>query len=56
MVPALVQAIKAEGIVLVTDQSAEVEVPPALPSRLREGIDGMFQANGVLRFHESIDI
>jgi CDK inhibitor PHO81 len=60
MVPALVEAIKAQGLVLVTDKSAE---PPAMGGplsdpfpRLPDGIDGVLKANGVLRFNESIDM
>jgi len=61
MVPALIEAIKAQGLVLVTDKSAEQE--PAIQGpfsnpfpRLLEGIDGVLKANGVLRFNESIDM
>ncbi len=60
MIPALVEAIKAQGLVLVTDKSAEPEVDRGLLSdpfpRLPEGIDGVLKANGVLRFNESIDM
>ncbi|RDL39039.1 SPX-domain-containing protein [Venustampulla echinocandica] len=59
MVPALVEAIKAQGLVLVTDETGE---PPErgnhndpFPS-LPDGIDGVLKANGVLRFNESIDM
>lgn len=60
MVPALIEAIKAQGLVLVVDKSADV-MPDAnhradpFP-RLPEGIDGVLRANGVLRFNESIDM
>lgn len=54
------EAIKAEGLVLVTDKSAGIaadEGPLAEPSpRLPEGIDGVLKASGVLRFNESIDM
>jgi CDK inhibitor PHO81 len=61
MVPALIEAIKAQGLVLVTDKSGEnqpekssIYVDPF--PRLPEGIDGVLKANGVLRFNESIDM
>lgn len=61
MVPALIEAIKAEGLVLVIDKSAgsrlsdrETHNDPF--PRLPEGIDGVLKANGVLRFNESIDM
>lgn len=58
--PALIEAIKAQGLVLVTDKSFEPEQPSGsfrdpFP-RLPEGIDGILKANGVLRFNESIDM
>lgn len=60
MVPALIEAIKSQGLVLVIDKSAE----PADEKRsyndpfprLPDGIDGVLKANGVLRFNESIDM
>ncbi|CZT44080.1 probable Nuc-2 protein [Rhynchosporium secalis] len=60
MVPALIEAIKAQGLVLVTDKSAEqqvnmVSLDDPFP-RLAEGIDGVLKGNGVLRFNESIDM
>lgn len=60
MVPALIEAIKSQGLVLVIDKSAEqildkgINVDPF--PRLPEGIDGVLKANGVLRFNETIDI
>ena len=59
--PALIEAIKSQGLVLVTDKSAEQEPvingPFSNPfPRLLEGIDGVLKANGVLRFNESIDM
>ena len=60
MVPALIEAIKAQGLVLVTDKSAELEVDRGILAdpfpRLTEGIDGVLKANGVMRFNESIDM
>jgi CDK inhibitor PHO81 len=60
MVPALVNAIKSQGLVLVTDKSTEPI--PASESRndpfprLAQGIDGVLRSNGVLRFNETIDM
>jgi CDK inhibitor PHO81 len=60
MVPALVDAIKSQGLVLVTDKSTEHT--PITEShndpfpRLAEGIDGVLRANGVLRFNETINM
>jgi CDK inhibitor PHO81 len=60
MIPTLIEAIKAQGLVLVTDKSAEPYVGRGNQSdpfsRLPEGIDGVLRANGVLRFNESIDM
>lgn len=60
MVPALIEAIKAQGLVLVTDRSGESRMNVTQMSepfpRLPEGIDGVLKANGVLRFNESIDM
>ncbi|KAH7407573.1 hypothetical protein BKA64DRAFT_572365 [Cadophora sp. MPI-SDFR-AT-0126] len=60
MVPALIEAIKAQGLVLVTDRSAEQQVDMGILDdpfpRLPEGIDGVLKANGVLQFNESIDM
>lgn len=60
LVPALIEAIKAQGLVLVIDKSAEPQQDRGVLSdpfpRLPEGIDGVLKANGVLRFNESIDM
>lgn len=63
MVPALVEAIKSQGLALVVDKSAEAPVasndvhPLADPfPRMPKGVDGMLKNNGVLRFNESIDV
>ncbi|KAI6714426.1 hypothetical protein JHW43_003086 [Diplocarpon mali] len=56
----LVEAIKAQGLVLVTDKSAEQRQAGVISDdpfpRLPEGIDGVLKANGVLQFNESIDM
>ncbi|KAK6597935.1 ankyrin repeat protein nuc-2 [Botrytis cinerea] len=60
MVPALIEAIKSQGLVLVIDKSAEPVDERRLFSdpfpRLPDGVDGVLKANGVLRFNESIDM
>ncbi|CAK7203365.1 phosphate system positive regulatory protein pho81 [Sporothrix eucalyptigena] len=60
MVPALVDAIKSQGLALVIDRSAEQEQDPSSLAdpfpRLPEGIDGVLKSDGVLRFNESIDM
>jgi CDK inhibitor PHO81 len=60
MVPALVEAIKAHGLVLVTDKSAEPKLDRDILAnpfpKLPEGIDGVLKHDGVLRFNESIDM
>jgi CDK inhibitor PHO81 len=60
MVPALIDAIKSQGLALVMDVSgatASSSGPFADPfPRLPEGIDGTLKTEGVLRFTESIDI
>lgn len=60
MLPALIESIKAQGLVLVTDKSAEQEPVIKGPfenpfPRLPEGVDGVLKLDGVLRFNESID-
>ena len=49
MVPALIEAIKAQGLVLVIDKTAEGPITGATASPLPEGIDGVLKTNGVLR-------
>lgn len=66
MVPALIDAVKSQGLVLVTDKSTEHSDSSTMSShdiavvdpfpRLPEGIDGVLKANGVLRFNETIDM
>ncbi|KIN05544.1 hypothetical protein OIDMADRAFT_38067 [Oidiodendron maius Zn] len=60
MVPALIEAIKSHGLVLVIDKSAEAILDRGIHAdpfpRLPEGIDGVLKADGVLRFNESIDM
>lgn len=60
MVPALVEAIKSQGLALVIDRSAEQTADPNTLAdpfpRLPEGVDGVLKSSGVLRFNESIDM
>ncbi len=60
MVPALIDAVKTQGLVLVTDKSSVGERASSHGrdpfSRLPDGIDGVMRGNGVLRFNESIDM
>lgn len=61
MIPALVEAVKSEGLILVTDKSGEkpgtaVQDKHNPFPRLPEGIDGVLKVNGVLRFNESVDM
>ncbi|KAI1179469.1 hypothetical protein F4777DRAFT_600309 [Nemania sp. FL0916] len=55
MVPALVDAIKSNGLALVVDQSTtQAHADPFL--RMPKGVDGVLKSNGVLRFNESIEV
>lgn len=59
MVPALVDAIKSQGLALVMDKS--VNSPEASPQvdpfqRLPQGVDGVLKRHGILRFNDSIDM
>ena len=61
MAPALVEAIKVAGLVLVADTSAEVSGAtrngrPESSYTIPKGVDGVLEGNGVLRFSEAIDI
>jgi CDK inhibitor PHO81 len=59
MVPSLINAVKSEGLVLVTDKTS---LGPGVSSmddpfpKLPEGIDGVLKADGVLKFNETIDM
>jgi CDK inhibitor PHO81 len=64
--PSLVETIKEQGLVLVADNSDESEqaaqansmdISPAERTYLMPtGVNGVMKANGVLRFHETIDL
>jgi len=69
--PALVETIKEQGLVLVADTSDETGQPTrpdALAAagamgvgaewayRMPEGVNGVMKGNGVLRFNDTIDM
>ncbi|KAI9844868.1 MAG: phosphate system positive regulatory protein pho81 [Thelocarpon superellum] len=66
MVPALLESIKVAGLVLVKDTSghapSDVETSSQMAPALnpfqheRDGVDGILRGNGVLTFHETIDM
>lgn len=55
LVPALIDAIKTAGLVLVTDTSDGTSAH-RISFRMPEGVDGILKSNGVLRFNETIDM
>lgn len=60
-VPALVEAIKVAGLVLVSDASSETNTSlrrvasPSSPSML-EGVAGVLLNDGVMRFTETVEV
>ncbi|KAJ2902472.1 ankyrin repeat protein nuc-2 [Zalerion maritima] len=61
MIPALGEAIKSHGLVLVVDKTTDQPPPEASPlsdpfPRLPKSVDGILKRNGVLRFSDSIDM
>lgn len=56
MVPALVESIKAAGLVLVTDTSEESSMTDSPLYRMPDGVDGFLRSNGVLRFNDTVDM
>lgn len=62
LVPALIDAIKTAGLVLITDTSEETPRPTQQSgggtpsSRIPDGVDGILRANGVLRFNGTVDM
>ena len=61
MAPALVEAVKVAGLVLVADastlgSSVEDSMDEGHRRRVVKGVDGVLQSNGVLRFNETIDV
>lgn len=56
MVPALVEAIKAQGLALIVDRSSDSgPLADSSPDKTCTGADGVFKHTGVLRFNDSID-
>lgn len=60
MVPALVDTIKELGLVLVADTSNEQTDPDNATTKgwscMPEGVNGILKDNGILRFHDTIDM
>ncbi|EED23650.1 cyclin dependent kinase inhibitor Pho81, putative [Talaromyces stipitatus ATCC 10500] len=66
VMPALIETIKEQGLVLIADTSDETSTPPSKTTSLKsatewayrtpEGVNGVMKATGVLRFNESIDM
>ena len=55
MVPALVESIRTAGLVLVTDMTGSkadqtLSTAAAATTSTRDGIDGVLDQNGVMRF------
>ena len=61
LVPPLISSIKVAGLVLASDASGVKNAPtrnaasPPLQGVL-DGVDGILRDNGVLRFHDSVEI
>ncbi|KAH8693124.1 putative cyclin dependent kinase inhibitor Pho81 [Talaromyces proteolyticus] len=65
IMPALIETIKEQGLVLVadasdmSDQTARANatgVPSERTFQMPDGVNGLMKATGVLRFHETIDL
>ena len=60
MVPALVDTIKELGLVLVADTSNDAAERYSGTNRgwspMPEGVNGIMKDNGILRFHDTIDL
>lgn len=60
LAPKLAEAIKTAGLVLISDVSATSSTTESAARRQlgppSDGVDGMLRKNGVLRFHESVDM
>lgn len=60
--PRIVESIKTAGLVLISDVSSpsgkdsEASRRPQPLGPPSDGVDGVFRTNGVLRFHESVDL
>lgn len=59
MVPALVDAIKSQGLALVMDKSTDPDSTNRMTDpfpRPPKGVDGVLRSHGILRFNDSIDM
>lgn len=64
MASALVEAIKVAGLVLVADTSASSDSSQSNPDLIlgrashnpMDGVNGVLNGNGVLRFYDTIDV
>ncbi|KAI9686589.1 MAG: phosphate system positive regulatory protein pho81 [Bathelium mastoideum] len=62
LVPALIESIKVAGLVLISDISdgdgnlAQTNIGSSSLNGIPQGVDGIFNADGVLRFTETIDL
>jgi hypothetical protein len=64
MIPALVQAIKVAGLIVVSDATGRKGSTPEIEAAARRigagndegGIDGVLRSDGIMRFWESIDM
>ena len=59
LAPKLSESIKTAGLVLIADVTADSASESAARTQLgppNDGLDGLLRGNGVLSFHESIDM
>ncbi|KIW05164.1 uncharacterized protein PV09_03715 [Verruconis gallopava] len=58
LAPKISESIKTAGLVLISDVSADPESESARQQLgpPNDGVDGIFRSNGVLRFHDSINM
>lgn len=61
MAPALIEAVKVSGLVLVADASTlrslmEDSMDEGDCDAIVKGVDGVLQSNGVLMFNQTIDM
>ena len=64
MASALVEAIKVAGLVLVADTTTSplgtldktLSIVGTVPHNAAEGVNGVLNDNGVLRFYDTIDV
>jgi CDK inhibitor PHO81 len=59
LAPKISESIKTAGLVLISDISADTAAESSERRQLgppSDGVDGVLRSNGVLRFHDSVDI